>query len=73
MKLFDLLKNKLCAISGHPFVIDILVLVTDKFQQNYTTGKNGLIVPKSIVPDGFLMEIKLDGSMLSSCSWKLMF
>lgn len=39
MKLFDLLKNKICAISGHPFVIDILVLVTDKFQQNYTIGK----------------------------------
>lgn len=38
MKLFDLLKNKVCAVSGHPFVIDILVLVTDKFQQNYTTG-----------------------------------
>ena len=42
MKLFDLSQNKICAISGHyPFPIDILVLVTVKFQQNYTTEKEG--------------------------------
>lgn len=39
MKLFYLLKNKIYDISGHPFVIDIWVLVTDKLQQNYTPGK----------------------------------
>lgn len=43
MKLFDLLQNKICAIFGHyPFSIDILVLVTVKFQQNYTTEKEWL-------------------------------
>lgn len=40
MKLVDLLQNKIYAISGHyPFSINILVLVTVKFQQNYTTEK----------------------------------
>jgi hypothetical protein len=34
--------------------------------------KNDLIGPKSVYPNGFLMEIELDGSMLSSRSWKLM-
>jgi hypothetical protein len=40
MKLLDLLQNKICANSGHyHFSIDILVLVTVKFQQNDTTEK----------------------------------
>lgn len=40
MKLLDLLQNKICANSGHyHFSIDILVLITVKFQQNYTTEK----------------------------------
>lgn len=39
-ELFDLSQNKVCAISGrYPFPIDILGLVTVKFQQNYTTEK----------------------------------
>lgn len=45
------------------FFTGVLVLITDKFQLNYTTEKNGLIGLKSIDPDGFLMEIELDGSM----------
>lgn len=40
MKLLDLSHSKICAIPGHyHFSIDILVLVTVKFQQNYTTEK----------------------------------
>lgn len=40
VKLFDLAHNKIRVISGHyHFSIDILVLVTVKFQQNDTTEK----------------------------------
>ena len=40
MELFDLSQSKVYAISGrYPFPVDILGLVTVKFQQNYTTEK----------------------------------
>lgn len=40
MELFGLSQSKVCAISGrYPFPIDILGLVTVKFQQNYTAEK----------------------------------
>lgn len=61
MKLLDILQNKICANSGHyHFSIDILVLLTTQLR------KNDLIGPKSVYPNGFLMEIELDSSMLSS-------
>lgn len=55
------------------FLVILLSLIFEYLLQtnyNRTThlAKNGLIVLKSIVPDGFLIEIKLDGSMLSTCS-----
>ena len=54
-------------ISGHPFSIDILVFLKVTFQQNYTTEKkNDLMGLKCIYRDEFLVEIELDGSMLSS-------